>query len=124
MVRTVCFAHFRHGIIDVNIRFLDANVERFYGDAVKLNSNNEFFAHLESPKRASPEIKGQVLESSPMKQIAFIVAALLFLLMYCNTGVVATGEEQTKISISDLTGNDLLRFCSSHEAFETNMCTG
>lgn len=29
-----------------------------------------------------------------------------------------------KISISDLTGNDLLRFCNSHEASETNMCTG
>ncbi len=59
-----------------------------------------------------------------MKQITFIVVALVFLVMCGNTGVVATGEEQTKISISDLTGNDLLRFCNSHEPFETNMYTG
>ncbi len=58
-----------------------------------------------------------------MKQIAFTVA-LLFLAMCGNTGVVATGEEQTVVSISNLTGNDLLRFCNSHEAFETNICTG
>jgi Rap1a immunity proteins len=59
-----------------------------------------------------------------MRQIAFIAVALLFLVIWGNTGVVATGEEQMKISISDLTGNDLLRLCSGNEAFETNVCTG
>lgn len=77
---------------------------------------------LNRRREPRPKLR-QVLESSTMKQIAF-TAALLSLVMWGNTGVVATGEEQTKISISDLTGNDLLRFCNSHEAFETNMCTG
>jgi Rap1a immunity proteins len=80
------------------------------------------------PKSQSPEHLARnwdrVLESFTMRQIAFIVAGLLFLVMCSTAGVLATGEEQVKISISDLTGNDLLRFCSSHEAFETNMCTG
>lgn len=59
-----------------------------------------------------------------MKQITFILSAMLSLMIVCGNASVPADERQVVISISDLTGNDLLRFCTSHEAFEVNVCVG
>jgi Rap1a immunity proteins len=62
-----------------------------------------------------------VLQSAAMKNITFIIAAVLSV-MFQGGGVQK--QDKVLISISDITGNDLLEHCSSHEPFELNFCTG
>jgi hypothetical protein len=56
-----------------------------------------------------------------MKHITLSIAALLSLMMASERVHVRMDE---RVTVSDLTGNDLLRLCSSHEPFEANMCIG
>jgi hypothetical protein len=52
-----------------------------------------------------------------MKHITLIVAVVLSVMLQ---GSGAPKQD----TISDFNGNDLLRYCSSHQPFELNFCTG
>lgn len=56
-----------------------------------------------------------------MKNITFLIAAVLSATFQGNS---VQKQDKVVISISDVTGNDLLTHCSSHEPFELNFCTG
>jgi len=62
-----------------------------------------------------------MLQSAAMKHITLIVAVVLSVMLQ---GSGAQKQDKTLISISDINGNDLLRYCSSHQPFELNFCTG
>jgi hypothetical protein len=63
-----------------------------------------------------------MLQSAVMKHITLIVAVVLSVMLQ---GSGARKQDKVVlISISDIHGNDLLRYCSSHQSFELNFCTG
>jgi hypothetical protein len=56
-----------------------------------------------------------------MKTITLVVAVIFSFLLQ---GGGVQKQDTVSISISDITGNDLLQHCSSQEPFELNFCTG